>query len=362
MNLSTSSVCNLCGRGDQLYRCTRCRTAVYCSKEHQRQHWKFHRSVCITPQSEIEPKLDDGAVKETTIINGDGYIPATSETNSHLGKKTFETLSRDNTIRNVSTFSDPVNYKSSSIQVPSENEFQNSLLTQQTAESTINFIEESPGDLHLNSDGLNSYEERTTNFESTILDMGSVSLASECSLRPETRWQSTLESISIKQQTNPPFLHRSFNRDLSSKQQLQRSSMEWMTQICQYVVRDLEKYGICVVDNFMGKERAESIHRSVVSMYHSGVFVEGETVSPSQETTKNVRSDKIAWVDGTEKNCADIAYLISTVDTIIMSSIRMKGNGQLGQRTIGGRTKVLSCCFLIKTKDLKCVIYIVESS
>ena len=28
------------------------------------------------------------------------------------------------------------------------------------------------------------------------------------------------------------------------------------------VVRDLEKsYGICVVDNFMGKERAESIHR-----------------------------------------------------------------------------------------------------
>ncbi len=116
--------------------------------------------------------------------------------------------------------------------------------------------------------------------------------------------------------------------------------MEWMSQICQYVVRDLEKYGICVVDNFMGKDRAEAIYRSVVSMYSSGVFVEGETVSSSLDTTKKVRSDKITWVDGSENNCANIAHLISTVDTIIMNSIRMKGNGQLGQRTIGGRTKV----------------------
>jgi hypoxia-inducible factor (prolyl hydroxylase) len=113
-----------------------------------------------------------------------------------------------------------------------------------------------------------------------------------------------------------------------------------MSQICQYVVRDLEKYGICVVDNFMGKDRAEAIYRSVVSMYSSGVFVEGETVSSSLDTSKKVRSDKITWVDGSENNCVNIAHLISTVDTIIMNSIRMKGNGQLGQRTIGGRTKV----------------------
>lgn len=178
------------------------------------------------------------------------------------------------------------------------------------------------------------------NFEEKFLDMGSVNLTSECSLKPETKWQSSFEDDSVKEPTSPPFLHRSFNIDLSCKEQLRRSSMEWLTQICQYVVRDLEKYGICVVDNFMGKERAESIHRSVVSMYHSGIFVEGETVSSSLETTKNVRSDKIAWVDGTEKNCADVAFLISTVDTVIMNAIRMKGNGQLGQRTISGRTKV----------------------
>jgi len=180
------------------------------------------------------------------------------------------------------------------------------------------------------------------NLENTILEMGSVTLAPECSLTPETKWQSSNENSSCKQSENPypPFLHRSLNIDLSCKEQLQSISMEWMSQICQYVVRDLEKYGICVVDNFMGKDRAEAIYRSVVSMYHSGVFVEGETVSSSLDTTKKVRSDKITWVDGSENNCANIAHLISTVDTIIMNSVRMKGNGQLGQRTIGGRTKV----------------------
>jgi hypoxia-inducible factor (prolyl hydroxylase) len=132
--------------------------------------------------------------------------------------------------------------------------------------------------------------------------------------------------------------------------------MEWLIDICQCVVRDLDKYGICVVDNFMGKERAESIHRSVVSMYHSGVFVEGETVglksststaattaasSGDGEMARNVRSDKITWVDGSENNCVHIAFLIAAVDTIIMNFMRFKKGAQLGsQLNIGGRTKV----------------------
>lgn len=135
--------------------------------------------------------------------------------------------------------------------------------------------------------------------------------------------------------------------------------MEWLIDICQRVVRDLEKYGICVVDNFMGKEKAESIHRSVVKMYHSGVFVEGETVglkssttttsSPqtSNTATQNVRSDRITWVDGSESNCAHIAFLIATVDTIIMNFQRFKSKNLLSSSSstnvlphIGGRTKV----------------------
>jgi hypoxia-inducible factor (prolyl hydroxylase) len=125
-----------------------------------------------------------------------------------------------------------------------------------------------------------------------------------------------------------------------------RSPQEWMSQTCHHVIRDLQKYGICVLDNFMGKERAESIHRSVLNMYHSGVFVEGKTVGinnvDSPDLTKNVRNDQIAWVDGSENHCKDIAHLIATVDTIIVNSVQnMIESGRLEKRVIGGRTKVI---------------------
>lgn len=77
---------------------------------------------------------------------------------------------------------------------------------------------------------------------------------------------------SQKPKTIPPFLHHSSSKEVSNQDMARQSSMEWMTQMCHFVVRDLEKYGICVVDNFMGRERAEALHSSVVSMYDSGIF------------------------------------------------------------------------------------------
>lgn len=349
MNFS-SSVCNLCGRGEQhLYRCARCRRAVYCSKEHQREHWKAHRLLCVTENKTEQGEVNFVALGQSTIEDQVKLFQDVAILNN--GKDPTQLLLCDIqgdivAACSISTASDATSRSSltSGLSQPDGDSVSKNRNTSDKQENPEGVAE----DLLVDSKSTPSLKSsHNKNLEETVVEMGSVTLASECSLKPETRWQSSLENISTKQPTIPPFLHRSFNRDISSKEQLQRSSMEWMTQICQYVVRDLEKYGICVVDNFMGKERAESINHSVSSLYRSGIFVEGETVSPSLETTKNVRSDKIAWVDGTEKNCVDIAYLISTVDTIIMNSIRMKGNGQLGQRTIGGRTKVCKLLLLL---------------
>ncbi|CAH1261379.1 EGLN1 [Branchiostoma lanceolatum] len=38
--------CELCGAMENLLRCGGCRTAYYCSKEHQRTHWKKHKRIC----------------------------------------------------------------------------------------------------------------------------------------------------------------------------------------------------------------------------------------------------------------------------------------------------------------------------
>uniref|UniRef100_A0A3B3S5Y7 hypoxia-inducible factor-proline dioxygenase n=1 Tax=Paramormyrops kingsleyae TaxID=1676925 RepID=A0A3B3S5Y7_9TELE len=38
--------CELCGKMENLLKCARCRSCFYCSKEHQKQHWKKHKLVC----------------------------------------------------------------------------------------------------------------------------------------------------------------------------------------------------------------------------------------------------------------------------------------------------------------------------
>ena len=44
--------CMVCGRFERLLRCSRCKAAVYCSREHQRLDWKRHKSHCSTHSPE----------------------------------------------------------------------------------------------------------------------------------------------------------------------------------------------------------------------------------------------------------------------------------------------------------------------
>lgn len=38
--------CELCGKMENLLKCGRCRISFYCSKEHQKQHWRKHKVTC----------------------------------------------------------------------------------------------------------------------------------------------------------------------------------------------------------------------------------------------------------------------------------------------------------------------------
>ena len=82
------------------------------------------------------------------------------------------------------------------------------------------------------------------------------------------------------------------------------------------IVRDLNHYGICVLDDFLGEERAHKVLGEVMTMYAEGKFTDGQLVNPlpgDVRDQRRIRGDKISWISGQEPGCANIAYLINQV-------------------------------------------------
>lgn len=129
----------------------------------------------------------------------------------------------------------------------------------------------------------------------------------------------------------PPFLHKNRN-----------NLEELIDEICRNVIRDMDLYGVCVVDNFLGTEKGLAVLNEVLNMYSAGMFKDGQLVSnkASANDLKTIRGDQITWLDGKEKQCQNIGMLISQVDAIIMRANKMRNNGKMGNYTINGRTKV----------------------
>ena len=107
----------------------------------------------------------------------------------------------------------------------------------------------------------------------------------------------------------------------------------------EYIVPCMNKHGICVVDNFLGVEVGQSIVENVKALHDTGRFSDGQLVSQKGDSTKDIRGDKITWIEGKEAGCEKIRFLMGRMDDLIRQC-----NGKLGNYSINGRTKVSICC------------------
>lgn len=74
---------------------------------------------------------------------------------------------------------------------------------------------------------------------------------------------------------------------------------------------------------------------NVKALHKTGKFTDGQLVSQKSDSTKDIRGDKITWIEGREPGCEKIRFLMSRMDDLIRHC-----NGKLGNYTINGRTKV----------------------
>jgi len=133
---------------------------------------------------------------------------------------------------------------------------------------------------------------------------------------------------------------------LPSSPAMKTGSHEWLSRICSFVARDLDRYGICVMDNFLGGERGAQVLEAVRRMHDKGVFREGQTVSPAERRPpQHVRGDKIVWLDGTEPQCAPVGHLIATVDKVVVNALKPTADGKLSLPRISDRTKAMVACY-----------------
>ncbi|XP_068182976.1 egl nine homolog 1 isoform X2 [Antennarius striatus] len=221
--------CELCGKMENLLRCGRCRSSFYCSKEHQKQHWKKHKLNCKEADKQRLPKPE----LEPTSPAADDKEPENRQENAS---------------------------------------------PEQTDDASL---------------------PQTTNTEAAD---GDNRAEEDCSADTATPNGNTSASP-------------------------RKLAME-----C--VVPYMREHGICVVDNFLGEETGLGILEDVKALHKTGKFTDGQLVSQKGDSTKDIRGDKITWIDGGEAGCEKIHFLMSCMDDLIRHC-----NGNLGKYKINGRTK-----------------------
>ncbi|XP_035461139.1 egl nine homolog 1 isoform X2 [Scophthalmus maximus] len=221
--------CELCGKMENLLKCGRCRSSFYCSREHQKQHWKKHKLIC----KEADKAQPPSHKPEQAPSSGDDRAPEKCR-----GKKSPEREDSESPPQGTNT------------EAPG--------------------VGDRPGE-----DGPN--DTATPNGQSS-----------------------------------------------SSPQKL----------ATEYIVPCMNKHGICVVDNFLGTDTGLGILDNVKALHNTGRFTDGQLVSQKSDSTKDIRGDKITWIEGREAGCEKIRFLMGRMDDLVRHC-----NGKLGNYTINGRTK-----------------------
>ena len=269
--------CGLCGASDRkLLICSRCKSVSYCSKDHQRQDWKRqHKLKCTIHQGDI---TCENASEGTSRASDDdfGELQKPLKGTKRNPKKNLNTKSKSNKVSGFSNGSKTLGVNDWNIN------------------NTLLFTDEGSSE----SEILNARTE-------TLEDCNYIDSEVDKSEKEKEKEREDLSKLADISLNGPPFLHCD-----------EKSSI--LEEVSINVIRDMDAYGVCVVDHFLGPEMGKKVLDEVISMYSQGVFKDGQTVSArATSDVKTIRGDQITWLDGKESQCKSIGSLITKVDTVI---------------------------------------------
>ena len=294
---SAGGVCALCGISVNLMLCAGCKNVFYCSKPHQKQHWKSHKADCKREGSKTVNKQTSHGLKventhDKSVVNS-------------------QTLKEQPTIKDENTLSSNT-VDMSSLSISSDVNFD--LLGPTSADQML-----SQPVIH---NHLQPAQQRTDS-QTMFMDRSQVMYAQTYGISDPLHVQRTSKS---RQQFKP----ESQTSDAASR----TASQNRETKIADYVVTCLNNYGMCVVDKFLGDTSAGQILNEVSFLNDSNLMQDGQ-IAHHMASEKKIRGDKITWIEKGDKQCPNISALIHRLDSLMLSC-----NSKLTRYDINGRTRV----------------------
>ncbi|CAM9136722.1 unnamed protein product [Rangifer tarandus platyrhynchus] len=265
--------CELCGKMENLLRCSRCRSSFYCSKEHQRQDWKKHKLVCQVGEKVSAPGTGQPLSRAACRRPGPPK-PGRPGRRRRAGTEPSRPRASGDAAKakaKAKPTADPAAAASPPRAAPGS---QGWVAAAAEAESAKEELLARPS----------LYQERANLYPlSNALGEG----LSHGGLQPNG-------------QTKP---------------------MPALKLALEYIVPCMNKHSICVVDDFLGKETGQQIGDEVRALHDTGKFTDGQLVSQKSDSSKDIRGDKITWIEGEEPGCETIGLLMNNMDDLIRHSI-----------------------------------------
>ncbi|XP_010589417.3 egl nine homolog 1 [Loxodonta africana] len=294
--------CELCGKMENLLRCSRCRSSFYCSKEHQRQDWKKHKLVCQGSEGTAEPRSAHGHAAAPHYPHPNSAPPAAAAPPKSGRAGTKE-------VKNA-----PLRRNATAAETPGR-PAGDATATKAKPESAA----ASPPLAAPGSQGPAAAE----------AEPGKEELPARSQL---------YQKSNMYPPSNSPGEGLSHGGGLRPNGQTK--PLPALKLALEYIVPCMNKHGICVVDDFLGKETGQQIGEEVRALHDTGKFTDGQLVSQKSDSSKDIRGDKITWIEGKEPGCETIGLLMSSMDDLIRHC-----NGKLGNYKINGRTKAMVACY-----------------
>ncbi|XP_065299933.1 egl nine homolog 1-like isoform X1 [Dermacentor albipictus] len=275
--------CQFCGSTSELRRCARCHRVFYCSKEHQRLHWPAHKHVCKPTNASPHLQHPPAPVSPPPLLPASPAPP-------------------------IVPGAVPPVMPAAVVEPPASS----------TAPSVL------PDAASIAADIQNYDPNDPVN---------------------QAWWNDTLSSLGLSAEGGPGGGNDGDLANAARPEALRPPSSSWFRQMCANVIHDLNAFGICVIDNFLGNERGSMIFDEVASLYGRGEFQDGQLVKQRGDTVRVIRGDQIIWLEGTEAGFPAVGFLVRTLDAIISRCNNSKKGGLLRQYRINQRTKAMIACY-----------------